>query len=178
MKITTGLSVALLGLSSMTAEAATVWLPTNADVDFLQFNISGLSTNGGTLALFDDTDFGGTALVIGAAGGQVTFTPSGSDWFANYGSDSILLSTTMQFSLGMSWDGGATWFSDASYMSLPAGGSPDSYIIRFVGSNPGYVEGTTVAVDLMPVPMPAAVWLFGSGLIGLVGIARRRESGN
>jgi hypothetical protein len=26
-----------------------------------------------------------------------------------------------------------------------------------------------------PVPVPAAVWLFGSGLIGLVGIARRKR---
>lgn len=27
-----------------------------------------------------------------------------------------------------------------------------------------------------PVPVPAAVWLFGSGLLGLIGIARRRKS--
>jgi hypothetical protein len=27
-----------------------------------------------------------------------------------------------------------------------------------------------------PVPMPAAVWLFGSGLIGLVGVARRKRN--
>ncbi len=27
-----------------------------------------------------------------------------------------------------------------------------------------------------PVPLPAAVWLFGSGLLGLVGVARRKRS--
>jgi len=26
------------------------------------------------------------------------------------------------------------------------------------------------------VPVPAAVWLFGSGLIGLIGIARRKKA--
>ena len=31
-------------------------------------------------------------------------------------------------------------------------------------------------VSLTAVPVPAAVWLFGSGLLGLVGIARRRRS--
>ncbi|MAT66547.1 MAG: hypothetical protein CMN57_13015 [Gammaproteobacteria bacterium] len=30
------------------------------------------------------------------------------------------------------------------------------------------------SVDISAVPVPAAVWLFGSGLIGLAGIARRR----
>ena len=29
--------------------------------------------------------------------------------------------------------------------------------------------------ELNPVPVPAAVWLFGSGLLGLVGIARRKK---
>lgn len=27
-----------------------------------------------------------------------------------------------------------------------------------------------------PVPVPAAVWLFGSGLIGLIGVARRKQA--
>ncbi|MBT8117404.1 MAG: VPLPA-CTERM sorting domain-containing protein, partial [Gammaproteobacteria bacterium] len=30
-------------------------------------------------------------------------------------------------------------------------------------------------VRLNPIPVPAALWLFGSGLLGLVGIARRRQ---
>ena len=29
--------------------------------------------------------------------------------------------------------------------------------------------------DLAPVPVPAAAWLFGSGLVGLVGVARRKN---
>ena len=31
------------------------------------------------------------------------------------------------------------------------------------------------AINAAPVPVPAAVWLFGSGLLGLVGVARRRR---
>ena len=33
-----------------------------------------------------------------------------------------------------------------------------------------------VSIWTQPVPVPAAVWLFGSGLLGLVGIARRKRS--
>ena len=29
--------------------------------------------------------------------------------------------------------------------------------------------------QVAPVPVPAAVWLFGSGLLGLLGVARRRK---
>ncbi len=32
-----------------------------------------------------------------------------------------------------------------------------------------------LAGALTPIPVPAAVWMFGTGLIGLVGIARRRR---
>ena len=35
---------------------------------------------------------------------------------------------------------------------------------------------TYVAATINPVPVPAAVWLFGSGLIGLVGVARRKAA--
>lgn len=43
----------------------------------------------------------------------------------------------------------------------------------------GYNHGMWAQVDIetvSAVPVPAAVWLFGSGLMGLVGIARRRNA--
>ena len=33
----------------------------------------------------------------------------------------------------------------------------------------------SVTAELAPVPIPAAAWLFGSGLLGLVGMARRKK---
>jgi len=33
-----------------------------------------------------------------------------------------------------------------------------------------------VEVSLAPIPIPAAAWLFGSGLLGMVGIARRKKT--
>ncbi len=37
------------------------------------------------------------------------------------------------------------------------------------------VLGLDLRIELTPVPVPAAVWLFGSGLLGLVGVARRKS---
>lgn len=34
--------------------------------------------------------------------------------------------------------------------------------------------GTSYSMTITAVPVPAAVWLFGSGLLGLVGVARRK----
>ncbi len=39
--------------------------------------------------------------------------------------------------------------------------------------NPVYVSST---VEVSAVPVPAAVWLFGSGLIGLLGFAKRKQT--
>ena len=56
--------------------------------------------------------------------------------------------------------------------SLPMAAGP------FAGATPGFngVTGDDFPVSgTSPVPVPAAVWLFGSGLVGLVGVARRRR---
>lgn len=49
-------------------------------------------------------------------------------------------------------------------------GAPIQDSATFLNFSPNF-EFSTVAV-----PVPAAVWLFGSGLLGLVGVARRKKS--
>jgi len=46
----------------------------------------------------------------------------------------------------------------------------------FYGSTPTWDLMFQTHVDTAVVPIPAAAWLFGSGLLGLVGIARRKNA--
>ena len=185
MRYTHTFGVAALTLASSVATAATIWAPTNEDTDFIQLDFAGnpnagagISTNGGTLALFDDSDFGGNALEIGEDGGHVVFTDNGDgSWNAeffdvtNTSGGSITLSNNTNFRLGIDW--GLGYFSDSN-ATLTS--SPDTYLIVFDGLDAleQRVSGNTLAVDLAVIPVPAAVWLFGSGLLGLVAVMRRR----
>ena len=73
----------------------------------------------------------------------------------------------------MNWGGG--YFGDTNFSLLS---SPDTYLIVFDGldASGGRISGNTLAVDLAPIPVPAAAWLFGTGLIGLIGVARRKKA--
>jgi hypothetical protein len=43
-------------------------------------------------------------------------------------------------------------------------------------TNSATTTSTSFSGSIAPIPVPAAVWLFGSGLLGMVGIARRKIS--
>lgn len=45
---------------------------------------------------------------------------------------------------------------------------------NYVSGDPGYIVGNDASVSAVPVP--AAAWLFGSGLLGLIGVARRKAA--
>jgi hypothetical protein len=52
-------------------------------------------------------------------------------------------------------------------------GTPQSYIL---GKATLDTSGNLTISGNAPVPLPAAVWLFGSGVLGLVGVSRRRKA--
>ena len=106
-----------------------------------------------------------------ANGGIYNFTLTGNqvaagtlfDWNANL---DIAVLTIFDCAAG----GGA-----CTGASLPMAGGP------FKGQSPGFNGLTADDFPISngggtnPVPVPAAAWLFGSGLVGLVGVARRRR---
>jgi len=102
-----------------------------------------------------------TGVVVGAGqvGGHILF-----DWGVVTDIDVINV-----------WDvtGGDTYTSTDGIAGTPA--NPDG--IRGYGMLDGAFAGFNANFDFVaPVPVPAAVWLFGSGLLGLVGVARRRKT--
>ena len=65
---------------------------------------------------------------------------------------------------------------DINNLYLNISGYQDSYGSSMYETSELELYNTSVIPALAPVPVPAAAWLFGSGLIGLVGVARRKKS--
>ena len=142
-------------------DAATIFAPTDGDVNFLIGDLQG-----NILAMFDNNDqsFLGNSLmipvpsVVGIAGPLI----NGDHIATNSLSNTLTLTGNNNFILGLSIDGGTSWLPD----SLVIAEGANSYNVFF--NNNGSV--LQVDVQIVPaVPLPAAVWLFGSGLLGLVG---------
>ncbi len=54
----------------------------------------------------------------------------------------------------------------------------NGYIDPIITIDPAYSSNYTLEVSnipFAPVPVPGAVWLFGSGLLGLLGLKRQRK---
>jgi len=179
------------GVIGFDVDAAGVWAITSFSVD----SIAG--TAAGTFAQYAP-DISGMSGSIDAAG-NISFTPTGR--IANTSAPAILGNpfNTPNYDFGLDGvpsadDIPGAWSSfttgtlvgpnnagSITGSPLDAAGhavlvSTDSY---GVGPNWGTFDKGTYyevwSVDIQAIPVPAAVWLFGSGLLGLVGIARRKK---
>jgi len=159
-----------LGMASLSAHAVTVyWEPTDGDVNFTYDTVAGYS-----LGIFDVDDFDGLQanplmLNTGAGADTINFVAAGSNFSATstVTSNVTTLYNDSQFVIALTDN--TDWFEPVSWYELASGSN--LYDITF--SN-----GSVLSIDATPtvVPIPAAVWLFGSGLIGLLGFARRKKA--
>ena len=181
MKIFNFVAAGVIALAGTAANAATILMPTDGDVNLFALQ------PGINLAIFDDADIStidGTNVItsvnalpvihetVPLYGGLIDFTgPDGSGVYRALNTDSPASvlefaqdGSADNFIVGLSVDGGNTWFADIGNTTTTA----NSVLLTFA------TDVSTLQVDVRVVPVPAAVWLFGSGLLGLVGVARRR----
>jgi len=160
-----------LALSAPAARAAPVAYEfiagTSATLDDLATLSGGFTFDSATLQLSSiDVTVGGPT---GFAGNYMyqyapwnTTTNLGMMYAANSASDNVFAMLWMTFDSVLDGSPGIINLNQLSAYNLPG---------NYTGS------GVTGGVQVAPtVPIPAAAWLFGSGLIGLIGLARRKKA--
>ena len=103
-----------------------------------------------------------TNVVVGAGqvGGHILF-----DW-----------NTTTNIDVINVWDVVGDTYTSTDVAADAINGTVQPNGIRGLQMIDGAFPGFEANFDFVaPIPVPAAVWLFGSGLVGLVGVARRRR---
>ena len=88
----------------------------------------------------------------------------------------------------ITWDGGDSISCPECFLVVKDGSHDPIWYIFDIGNWDGMMDieltgfwpdqGAISHVEIVGgvIPVPAAVWLFGSGLLGLVGVARRRKN--
>jgi predicted extracellular nuclease len=117
-----------------------------------------------------------------------------SGWFQNGAPDAVGLYENANLLDSLSYEGILLPFTEGDVITVSDNNTDIVSIVRSIDGmdtnnnlldfklgciTPGSANiagsGDCSSSGLSPVPVPAAVWLFGSGIIGLVGLARRKE---
>ena len=165
------ITLVMLTSASSVSAATIIWEP---DVPF-NFTVDTINTSGLNLGLFDDTDTlsDSNALNLTGLAAEVSFADiGGGNWSVTNLATSITKTLVggNQFVLALT-DGLGAWFEAVNAVQLSANSSNNQ--VTFSNG-----EENVYVIDAIPtvVPVPAAAWLFGAGLLGLVGVARRKKA--
>lgn len=141
------------------------------------FSSSGLVTTlfgSAPTSTFGGTSLGGVTTIGGAGQPDIKYawnTYNGSAFFSVPGNSSGDLTYAMRTeTVGM-----LTQFSVNEFCGPQGTAGGGTCAARAEIANP---LGTSVITGITPVstvPVPAALWLFGSGLLGMIGVAKRRN---
>ena len=179
MKTVLKLVLASLLFGGSVANAALVNFSLEGTVDLADSgNVFGLSSGNTVFAsgTFDDSVLPGTGEVT------IALDAVGNSLLLEIGTQTFTEMDDSYYGTGFP----NLVFTDGIFTSLNFIGQVEAF--GFFDSNLGFFEGEDDAFNLItgywntssftvtPVPVPAAVWLFGSGLLGLVGVARRKTA--
>ena len=166
MKLVKLFALLVFGFSVSSVNASTVLSATDGDVNFLFASLP----SGVTLYMFDDDDnnsfaTAGSSLLVPIPSIVGISGPQTGDYLASNSSGNLVLTSAPNFVLAVFDANMGTWVGDSNPVFY---GNGNAAQLTFD------LSGGALVVDVQPIPVPAAVWLLGSGLIGLVGVARRR----
>ena len=137
-----------------------------------------VSTNGGFFDLLTSSNNPGWGLGLDFSEAEIIYVVGGGIEIAIFGAAaaSICESCTQMLPFGLEMGDPVTLSFSSTNFTTSTNGVAEAvtstgveYLTGFTASSDGTVTGALV-------PVPAAVWLFGSGLLGLVGIARRKKT--
>ena len=187
MKIQNFLFGTALFVSASSASASTILAPSDGNVNF--YVDPRVIEAGLFFAIFDDSEAvaGGTRITPGTGllvnledgflydAGTIDFLgASGAGGAYQADNQSVTFDFPIDPSndsfivgLGVPRPGGIVWIADSGFLAQPGGNGG----LLFFAGRP---IALAVDVQVQVVPVPSAVWLFGTGLLGLVGVARRR----
>lgn len=182
-----------------TADAAVVTVNFTANVSSAQNSFAGAGPTVSGSFTFDTvqgTDFNGNANFglyqfsgspygfsvtvdnFGTLSDTTSLVQVGDDGAALPGSDTVQFAGNQgNFQASLDWSGATSSFSgdDIPTVSVIQGMNP-FFVIRESGQIDLQALITSTSFETSAVPVPAATWLFGSGLLGLVGMARRKAA--
>jgi len=118
-----------------------------------------------------------------------SFTSS-SSWLQNGAPDAIALLENGNLLDSISYEGLLSPYTEGSFLTVKDNNSNTVSISRFMDSNDNALDydlgcitpgsqniagtGNCSINNISSVPVPAAIWLFGSGILGLIGFTKRR----